>query len=147
MSEHIIRSHNKSLLLYHLVCPTKYRKKVFTQKVEKTLVEVCEGISERYEINFIEIRTDADHVHFLIQGVPVLSPQRIAQIVKSITGRGIFDKHKEIKKILWGGRFWTSGYYINTVGQYASEDVIKNYVEKQGMKYQQLLGKQLSLFK
>ena len=61
-----MRSHNKSLLLYHLVCPTKYRKKVFTQKVEKTLVEVCEGISERYEINFIEIGTDADHVHFLI---------------------------------------------------------------------------------
>ncbi len=55
MSEPIVRSHNKSLLLYHLVCPTKYRKKVFTPKIEKTLVEVCESISKRYEMEFIDI--------------------------------------------------------------------------------------------
>ena len=146
MSEHIIRSHNKSLLLYHLVCPTKYRRKVFTPNVEKTLVEVCDGISKRYEIEFIEIGTDEDHVHFLIQSVPVLSPQRIVQILKSITGKEIFAKHDEIKKMLWGGHFWTSGYYINTVGQFASEEVIRNYVEKQGMKYQHLFRQQLSLF-
>ncbi len=146
MSEHIAKSHNKSLLLYHLVCPTKYRRKVFTPNVEKTLVEVCEGISERYEIKFIEIGTDEDHVHFLLQSVPVLAPQRIAQILKSITGREIFAKHPEIKKLLWGGHFWTSEYYINTVGQFASEEVIRNYVEQQGMKYQQLFSQQLSLF-
>jgi len=146
MSEHIIRSHNKSLLLYHLVCPTKYRRKVFTPDVEKTLVEVCSGISERYEIEFIEIGTDEDHVHFLIQSVPVLSPQRIVQILKSITGKEIFAKHEGVKKNLWGGHFWTSGYYVNTVGQFASEDVIRNYVEKQGMKYQQLFNQQQSLF-
>ena len=146
MSEHIIRSHNKSLLLYHLVCPTKYRRKVFTPNVEKTLVEVCDGISKRYEIEFIEIGTDEDHVHFLIQSVPVLSPQRIVQILKSITGKEIFAKHEKIKKMLWGGHFWTSGYYINTVGQFASEEVIRNYVEKQGMKYQHLFRQQLSLF-
>jgi len=146
MSENIAKSHNKSLLLYHLVCPTKYRRKVFTPNVEKTLVEVCEGISERYEIKFIEIGTDEDHVHFLLQSVPVLAPQRIAQILKSITGREIFAKHPEIKKLLWGGHFWTSEYYINTVGQFASEEVIRNYVEQQGMKYQQLFSQQLSLF-
>ena len=146
MSEHIIRSHNKSLLLYHLVCPTKYRRKVFTPNVEKTLVEVCGGISKRYEIGFIEIGMDEDHVHFLIQSVPVLYPQRIVQILKSITGKEIFAKHEEIKKMLWGGHFWTSGYYINTVGQFASEEVIRNYVEKQGMKYQHLFRQQLSLF-
>ena len=146
MSEHIIRSHNKSLLLYHIVCPTKYRRKVFTAKVEKTLVEVCDGISKRYEIEFIEIGTDEDHVHFLAQGVPLLSPQRIVQIIKSITGKEIFARHEEVKKMLWGGHFWTSGYYVNTVGHYASEEVIRDYVEKQGMKYQKLFSQQLSLF-
>ena len=146
MSEHIVRSHNKSLLLYHLVCPTKYRKKVFTPQIEKTLVEVCESISKRYEMEFIEIGTDEDHVHFLIQGIPMLSPQRVVQIVKSITGKEIYSRYKEVKKILWGGHFWTSGYYINTVGHYASEEVIRNYVEKQGVKYQKLFSQQLSLF-
>ena len=146
MSDHVIRSHNKSLLLYHLVCPTKYRRKVFTDQVEKTLIELCGEISKRYEMEFIEIGTDEDHVHFLIQSVPVLSPQRMVQIIKSITGKEIFARHAEIRKILWGGHFWTSGYYINTVGQFASEKVIREYVEKQGMKYQQLFSQQISLF-
>ncbi|HLW14384.1 MAG TPA: IS200/IS605 family transposase, partial [Aequorivita sp.] len=26
MSEHIHKSHNKSLLMYHFVCPIKYRR-------------------------------------------------------------------------------------------------------------------------
>ena len=90
MSEHVIRSHNKTLLLYHLVCPTKYRRKVFTLEVEKTFVEICVGISKRYELCFIEIGTDENHFHFLIQSVPVLSLHRIVQIIKSITGREIF---------------------------------------------------------
>jgi putative transposase len=53
MSEHIIKSHNKTLLLYHIVCPSKYHRKVFTEVVEDTLRSVCLGISERYEINFL----------------------------------------------------------------------------------------------
>jgi REP element-mobilizing transposase RayT len=58
----------------------------------------------------------------------------------------LFKLHPEIKKILWGGHFWTSGFYINTVGQYGNETTIKNYVHNQGRKYQQIERKQLSLF-
>ena len=61
---HILKSHNKSLLLYHFVCPAKYRRDVFTEGVEVTLKKTCAGISERYEINFVEIGSDEDHVHF-----------------------------------------------------------------------------------
>ncbi len=61
-------------------------------------------------------------------------------------GQIIFNLWEEVKKMLWGGHFWTSGYYVNTVGQFASEEVIRNYVEKQGMKYQQLFSQQQSLF-
>ena len=64
MSEHIVKRHNKTLLLYHLVCPAKYRRDVFTKEVEATLKEVCWGISERYEIHYVEIGADEDHVHF-----------------------------------------------------------------------------------
>ncbi len=55
MSEHVIKSHNKTLLLYHLVFPAKYRRKVFSLEVEESLKNICIGISERYEINFVEI--------------------------------------------------------------------------------------------
>ena len=129
MSEHILKSHNKTVLLYHLVFPSKYRRKIFTKEIEETLVNICKEIAERYEINFLEIGNDEDHVHFLIQGIPKMPVSRIVQIVKSITARELFSKHPEIKKMLWGGHLWTSGFYANTVGQYASEDTIKKYVK------------------
>ena len=143
MSDHIFKSHNKTVLLYHMVFPAKYRRKVFTKEIEKTLVEVCIGISERFEINFLEIGNDEDHVHFLIQGVPKMPVSRIVQIIKSITAREIFSKHQEIKKILWGGNLWTSGFYANTVGQYGSEEMIRNYVKNQGKEYNKVHTGQL----
>jgi REP element-mobilizing transposase RayT len=146
MSKHILKSHNKTLLLYHLVLPVKYRRKAITESVTTTLKEICLGISERYEIHFIEIGMDTDHVHFLIQSVPVLSVTKIIQIIKSITAKKIFEHHPEVKSQLWGGNFWTSGYYANTVGQYGNETVIKKYVESQGMKYHKIYSAQLTLF-
>ena len=140
--EHIYKSHNKSLLLYHLVFPAKYRRKIFTDSVENTLKGICVGISERYEIRFIEIGVDDDHVHFLVQSVPILSVTQIVKTIKSITARQLFPTHPEIKRMLWGGNLWTSGYYVNTVGQYASREVIERYVAGQG-KYKKLYESQL----
>jgi putative transposase len=120
------------LLLYHLVCSIKYRRSILTEAVERSLVDVCKGISERYEIHFIEIGCDESHVHFLIQSVPMLSVKSIAQAVKSITAKEMFRLYPEVKKQLWGGHFWTSGYYVNTVGQYANEEAIQKYIVEQG---------------
>ena len=103
MNKHIIKRHNKTLLLYHLVFPAKYRREVFTEPVSSTLRDLCLEISKRYEIHFVEIGMDDDHVHFLIQSVPVLSISRIVTIIKSLTAKRIFDRHKEVKKLLWGG--------------------------------------------
>ena len=146
MSEHVYKRHNKTLLLYHLVFPVKYRRKVITSVVEDTLEEICNGINQRYEIKFLEIGSDEDHVHFLIQSVPNLSMTRIVSILKSITAREIYKTHPEVKKLLWGGNFWTSGYYINTVGSHGTEEVIQNYVKEQGGKYKKIYSQQLSLF-
>jgi len=148
MSEHIDKSHNKSLLLYHLVCPIKYRRSVLFTSVETSLVKVCTDISNRYEIHFVEIGADDNHVHFLIQSVPMLSAKIIVQTVKSITAKELFRLHPEVKEKLWGGSFWTSGYYINTVGQYANEDVILKYIQNQGEpknNYKKLHKNQLSI--
>jgi REP element-mobilizing transposase RayT len=49
-----------------MVFPEKYRRKVFSKEVEQTLIKIFVEISERYEINFIEIGNDEDHIHFLI---------------------------------------------------------------------------------
>ena len=142
MSKHVHKSHNVSLLLYHFVCPAKYRRKIFTEAVEQSLKQVCNDIAEAYEILFVEIGADEDHVHFLVQSIPMLSPKQIIQIIKSLTARHLLKRHPEITEMLWGGKFWTSGYYVNTVGRHGNEESIRRYVQNQGRIYKQLQRKE-----
>ena len=148
MSKLVRKSHNVSVLIYHYVCPAKYRKVVIDKKVDEILREICLEIGRRYQIEFIEIGTDKDHVHFLIQSVPTYSPTKIIQRVKSLTAREIFKRAPEVKQKLWGGEFWSDGYYVSTVGRYGSEETIREYVKDQGKEeeYQQLHEQQLKLF-
>ena len=135
--------------MYHLVCPIKYRRSVLSEAVAKSLVQVCQNIEFRFDIIFIEIGVDENHVHFLLQSVPMMSPKTIVQVVKSITARELFRLHPEVKQQLWGGQFWTDGYYINTVGQYANEKTIQQYILEQGedkKNYTKLHSNQLKLF-
>jgi len=99
------KSHNVSVLLYHAVCPAKYRRAIFNPQVDTVLKEVCLEISARYEVAFIESGTDKDYVHFLLQSVPVLSPTRIVQRVNSLTAKEIFRRVPAVKVPLWGGGF------------------------------------------
>lgn len=73
MDEHIYKRHNKSLLLYHLIFPMKYRREVLTKEIGESHKLICDGISERYEIQFVEIGYESDHVHFLVQSVSGIS--------------------------------------------------------------------------
>ena len=148
MSEYIHKSHNVSVLLYHLVCPCKYRRTVVTDEVDAVLRSVCVDIANRFEITFLEIGTDGDHVHFLVQSVPTYSPTKIVQTIKSITARKIFERVPSVKKQLWGGAFWSSGYFIDSVSRHGSEATITDYVASQGRtkEYKQLHVQQLDLF-
>ncbi len=118
--------------MYHIVCPTKYRRAVFASVVDVKLKEICDEIQKRYEITFLEIGTDDNHVHFLVQSVPMYSPKQLVQIIKSLTAREIFKRCPEVKKHLWGGKFWAEGYFVSTVGAHGNEQMIKNYVQQQG---------------
>ena len=149
MSEIWKKSHNISVLIYHYVCPAKYRKVIFDKEVDEILKETCVGIEKRYEIKFLEIGTDNDHVHFLIQSVPTYSAKKIIQTVKSITAREIFERVPEVKEKLWGGELWTDGYYVSTVGRRGNEETIRRYVQEQGKEeeYKKLYSdEQLKLF-
>ena len=138
MSETINKSHNVSNLMYHFVFPAKYRRVVFDKDVDRVIKETCEEISKRYEIYFLEIGIDKDHVHFLIQSVPKYSPTQIVKIVKSITAREVFSRCPQVKKKLWGGEFWSDGFYVATVSEHGNEKVIANYVKNQGDEYNKM---------
>jgi len=148
MSHLVRKRHNVSILVYHFVCPAKYRRAVIDETVDQVLKEVCLEIADRYQVEFLEIGTDKDHVHFLVQSVPTYSPTKIITMIKSLTAREVFARVPTVKKQLWGGEFWTDGYYVSTVGQHTTEGVIRQYVKNQGHEkdYKQLHAQQLNLF-
>ena len=115
MSERIFKSHNVSVLVCHLVCPVMFGQKVFDGSVDEVLRTVCVELSDRYEIRFVEIGLDKDHVHFLVQSVPRYSPTKIVLIIKSVTAREIIKRVPAVKQQLWGGEFWSDGYYMTTI--------------------------------
>jgi putative transposase len=152
LSKYIHKSHNVSALMYHFVCPAKYRRVVFSEEMDETLKSICEEISKRYEIDFLEIGTDKNHVHFLVQSVPTYSPTKIITIIKSIIAREIFAKHPEVKKKLWGGEFWSDRFFVNSVSKFGSEKTIAEYVKNQGTEkdyvkvYSKVIYEQISMF-
>jgi len=120
---------------------------VIDNKVDTAIRDICLEIQKRYEIHFVEIGTDRDHVHFLVQSVPSNSVTKLVTMIKSITARHVLKSMPGLKKELWGAHLWTSGFYASTVGKKGNETTIIKYVKEQGRtnEYEQLHRDQLSL--
>ena len=116
-----------------MVFSVKYRRKLLQDNDHINYIKsICLEIGERYWFDFDAIGTDGDHVHIFVGAAPRYSPSKVMQIVKSITAREFFKKFPEVRKLLWGGEFWSDGGYIGTVGDGVMADTIRNYVETQG---------------
>jgi len=117
---------------YHIVFPVKYRKALLDKEVTTIIMETAEALTERYAIEMEAIGSDRDHIHLLCSAHPKVAPGRIVQIFKTITAREIFRKKPTVKRELWGGEFWTDGYYVATVGERANWETVEKYVQRQG---------------
>ena len=127
--------------------PAKYRRAVFDKGVDEILKDVCMEIEKRYQMKFLEIGVDKDHVHFLVQSIPTYSVTKIVSTIKSITAREVFKRCPQVRQQLWGGEFWTDGYFASTVGKHGNEHTITSYVKQQGNDYHKLHeDHQLTLF-
>ena len=118
-------------LKYHLVWVPKYRKLILQGKLALRLRELFAEISERYDWELEEVAVVADHVHLFVSAPPRHAPARIVQIYKSISARLIFQEFPEIKRHLWGGELWNDGYFVRSVGDQVTANVIKRYVRAQ----------------
>ena len=109
-----------------MVMCVKYRKQLLNQvnRVEK-LKQIIKEIGERYWFETDEMGTDGDHVHIFVGAAPRYAPSRIMQIIKSISAKQIFQMFPEIRKVLWGGEFWSDGGYIGTVGDQANAEIVR----------------------
>lgn len=124
--------------------PVKYRKALLDDEVVKIITRTAIGIEQRYAIDIEAMGMDKDHIHLLCGAHPRVSPGQIVRIFKSITAREIFRTKPEVKKQLWGGEFWTDGYYVATVGERGDWKMVERYIESQGRTKEDL--EQLKLF-
>lgn len=113
-------------------------------EVVRVILETARGIEERYDIEFERIGCDGDHIHILCGAQPKIAPGQIVRVFKSITAREIFRERPGVKRALWGGEFWTDGYYVATVGERGGWEVVERYVRNQGKPMEVL--RQLLLF-
>ena len=119
---------------YHIVFPVKYRKALLSTNVVKVIKETAIEIGEKYEIEMEQIGCDLDHIHLLCSFHPKYAGGKVIQIFKSITAKMLFKTYPELKRDLWGGEFWSDGYYFATVGTRGDWNTVVNYVKNQGKK-------------
>lgn len=123
---------------YHIVFPVKYRKALLDEAVTTMIRETAAEIAERFPIEMDAIGTDQNHLHLLCSAHPKMAPGRMVQIFKSITAREIFRRKPAVKRVLWGGEFWTDGYSVATVGERANWQIVERYVQRQGQPQEDL---------
>ena len=124
--------HNAYSAHYHIVFPVKYRKALLREEISLAIVSIAVEIEERYDIEFEKIGYDQDHIHILTNFPPKHSGSDIVRIFKSITARELFKQFPMLKKELWGGEFWSDGYYLATISEHGNWKVVEQYVENQG---------------
>jgi len=125
-------SHSVYICDYHLVWPTKYRRKIFNKGVLAYLKEVIKRVSEHHpEILIKEVNTDEDHVHILVSIPPQWSIGKAVRIIKANTARALNEKFPFLRKVYWGTKsIWSAGYFVSTVG--INEKIIQDYIKQQG---------------
>ena len=131
-------------LKYHLVWIPKYRKHVLSDEVSKHLKGVFQRIAEEYEFRIDTMEVMEDHVHIFVEVPPRYSPAQIVQILKSVSAREVFKKFPRLRKQLWAGEFWSDGYFVRSVGDKVTADIIRKYIEYQAHEEESL---QLPMFK
>ncbi len=118
-------------LKYHLVWVPKYRARILGGEVNRYLKEVFERIAEEYEFHIDTMEIMEDHVHVFIGVPPSYSPSEVVQILKSISAREVFKKYPKIKKAMWSGKIWSEGYFVRSVGDKVTKEVIQKYIRYQ----------------
>jgi len=122
-------SHAVYDLKYHFVWVPKYRKMILREEIVKRVEEVFGEIAEAYEFEIERMAVVEDHVHIFLSAPPKYAPGEIVRILKSRSAKVVFKEFREVKKELWGGEFWSDGYFVRSVGDEVTAEVIRRYIE------------------
>jgi len=119
---------------YHIVWCVKYRHRIITPEIEKSLIKILQKIASDNEFLINEINTDLDHIHLLIDCKPQHYIPNIIKALKGVSARLLMLEYGDkLKEKLWGGHLWNPSYFIATVSE-NTEEQIRNYIKNQKQK-------------
>jgi len=118
-------------LKYHFVWTPKYRKDLLTGEVAEALEEILQRVAKAYDMEIDTMEVMEDHVHVFLSVPPRYSPARVMQIMKSISARELFGRFPWVRRKLWGGEFWGDGYFVRSVGDQVTTEIIRRYIRYQ----------------
>jgi putative transposase len=113
---------------YHLVWAPKYRKWVLQGAIRQRVRELFGEIAGHHGFEIEELEVDKDHVHLFLSVPPKYSIGAGVGLLKAVSAKEIREEFPEVRKQLWGGEFWEDGYFVRTVGDKVTADVIKKYI-------------------
>ncbi len=116
-------------LKYHLVWILKYRKQILDKEISDYLKTIFNMIAEEYEFRIDTMEVMEDHVHIFVEVPPKYAPARVVQIMKGISAREVFKKFPNLREQLWAGEMWNDGYFVRSVGDKVTADIIRRYIE------------------
>ncbi|MDI6896182.1 IS200/IS605 family transposase [Methanocella conradii] len=126
-------AHSVYSLHYHLVIVVKYRRRALhSEAIRERLKEIIMQLSENLGIEVLAQEPGEDHHHIFFKATPTTNLSNVVNVIKGTTARHLRQEFPETKAILWGDSFWSNSYFIATSGQ-VSLDVLKEYVESQGV--------------
>lgn len=126
--------HSKYSMKVHLIFVTKYRKKIFvTENMINDVKQFLYDVVKKYEYNIIQMETDKDHIHILLEYNPKVSVSDIVKQLKQYSTYYMWEKHKEyLSKQYWKRKIlWSDGYFACSIGQ-VSQEIIEKYIQNQG---------------
>lgn len=113
---------------YHLVWVPKYRKWILRGEIRTKVEEIFREIAENHDFEIDTLEVAEDHVHVFLSFPPRYSISRVVGMLKSISAGVIFREYPEVKRELWGGEFWEDGYFVRTVGDKVTAEIIRRYI-------------------
>jgi putative transposase len=118
---------------YHVIWATKYRKKMFREGyLRDECVKVLRRAGEEYGMEMMQVEVAEDHVHLRISIAPQHSVGWAVRVLKSVSARWMFRRYPSLRRKLWGGELWGDGYFVRTVGEGVTDELVRRYIERHG---------------
>jgi putative transposase len=106
MQEFRRERHSVSRLTVHLVCVTKYRRKVFDTAALEWLQRHFAKVCEAMECELLACDGEADHLHAVIEYPPKVSVSVLVNALKGTSNRLLRKERPDIAGRYYDGVLW-----------------------------------------